>query len=133
MEPSLPAPNPEALPPVPVPPAGGAEVAPNVAPEASHEAIRPAPLAPPAPPSSVAVSPAATPVNPVPDPAQAIDDTALPQIADDVDLIEKEWVDKAKKIVSSTKHDPYEQEKQVSHLQADYLMKRYNKQIKVPE
>lgn len=53
-----------------------------------------------------------------------------PVVADDVDVIEKEWVDKAKKIVSATKDDPYNQEKQVSKLQADYLMKRYGKQIK---
>lgn len=53
-----------------------------------------------------------------------------PQIADDVDVIEKEWVDKAKSIVSSTKDSPHMQEKEVSKLQADYLMKRYGKQIK---
>jgi Txe/YoeB family toxin of Txe-Axe toxin-antitoxin module len=56
-----------------------------------------------------------------------------PLIADDVDVIEKEWVDKAKKIVNATKENPYEQEKEVSKLQADYLMKRYNKQIKLSE
>lgn len=54
-----------------------------------------------------------------------------PQIADDVDVIEKEWVEKAKKIVSSSKSDPHQLEKEVSKLQADYLMKRYNKQIKL--
>lgn len=59
--------------------------------------------------------------------------TSSPAIADDVDVIEKEWVDKAKKIVSSTKTDPHKQEKQVSQLQADYLMKRYGKQIKTVE
>ncbi|MCA9308927.1 hypothetical protein KC973_00975 [Candidatus Saccharibacteria bacterium] len=59
--------------------------------------------------------------------------TSSPAIADDVDVIEKEWVDKAKKIVSTTKDDPYEQEKEVSKLQADYLMKRYGKQIKIVE
>ncbi len=56
-----------------------------------------------------------------------------PLVADDVDVIEKEWVDKAKKIVSSTKDDPHHQEKQVSVLQADYMMKRYNKKIKLAE
>lgn len=57
----------------------------------------------------------------------------MPLIADDVDVIEKEWVDKAKKIVNSTKSDPREQEKEVNKLQADYLLKRYNKQIKLTE
>ncbi len=58
---------------------------------------------------------------------------AGPAIADDVDVIEKEWVDKAKKIVSATKDDPFTQEKEVSKLQADYLMKRYGKQIKLAD
>lgn len=61
------------------------------------------------------------------------DDQSMPAIADDVDVIEKEWVDKAKKIVNSTKNDPREQEKEVSKLQADYLMKRYGKQVKIAE
>lgn len=54
-----------------------------------------------------------------------------PAIADDVDVIEKEWVDKAKSIVSSTKDNPHLQEKEVSKLQADYLMKRYGKKMKM--
>lgn len=56
-----------------------------------------------------------------------------PDLADDTDVIEKEWVDRAKKIVSATRHDPHQQEKEVSRLQADYLMKRYGKQIKLTE
>jgi hypothetical protein len=59
--------------------------------------------------------------------------STTPLIADDVDVIEKEWVDRAKKIVSATKADPHIQEKEVSKLQADYLMKRYNKKLKVNE
>jgi hypothetical protein len=54
-----------------------------------------------------------------------------PLVASDEDLIEKEWVDKAKKIVAQTKDDPYSQEKEVSRLQADYLKKRYGKEIKL--
>jgi hypothetical protein len=64
-------------------------------------------------------------------PQKQQDDT--PAIADDVDVIEKEWVEKAKKIVSSTKDDPRKQEKEVSKLQADYLKKRYGKQVKLTE
>src|SRR5687768_9885101 len=41
--------------------------------------------------------------------------------AADEDLIEKEWVDKAKRIVEETRSDPYQQEDKVSKLQADYL------------
>lgn len=57
--------------------------------------------------------------------------TSSPLVAADEDLIEKEWVDRAKKIVLQTKDDPYNQEKEVSKLQADYLKKRYGKEIKV--
>ena len=52
-------------------------------------------------------------------------------VAGDDDLIEKEWVDKAKKIIEQTRSDPYNQEKQVSKLQADYIKKRYGKDVKV--
>lgn len=59
-------------------------------------------------------------------------DTTNPSVAADEDLIEKEWVEKAKKIISETKHDPYAQEQAVTKLQADYLNKRYGKVIKLP-
>jgi hypothetical protein len=57
---------------------------------------------------------------------------ANPVAAKDEDLIEKEWVDKAKKIIQETRDDPYQQEKEISKLQADYMKKRYGKNIKVP-
>lgn len=112
--------------------AQGGETRPNTAPEQSHEGVPVAASQSPAP-----MTNNQTPVT-VPQPTQASADNnastaAAPLIADDVDVIEKEWVDKAKKIVNATKDDPYTQEKEVSKLQADYLMKRYNKQIKLPE
>jgi hypothetical protein len=55
------------------------------------------------------------------------DDT--PVAASDDDLIEKEWVDKAKKIIMQTKDDPYRREREVNKLQADYLRKRYGKEL----
>lgn len=55
-----------------------------------------------------------------------------PTTAADEDLIEKEWVEKAKKVIADTKHDPYLQEQEVSKLQADYLKKRYGKVVNVP-
>ena len=61
------------------------------------------------------------------------DDGTMPMIADDADLIEKEWVLKAKEIVARTRHDPYEQNKQVESFKADYMKKRYNKDIKLTE
>ncbi len=58
---------------------------------------------------------------------------AMPQIADDADLIEKEWILKAKEIVARTKNDPYAQNKEVELMKADYMKKRYNKDIKITE
>lgn len=56
-----------------------------------------------------------------------------PTIADDNDLIEKEWVNRAKLIIAKTKDDPREQSKQLHKYKADYIKKRYNKDIKVSE
>ena len=67
------------------------------------------------------------------DDASPVHDNSNPPVAADEDLIEKEWVEKAKKIISDTKHDPYSQEQAVRRLQADYLSKRYGKVIKVPK
>ena len=60
-------------------------------------------------------------------------DTNLPDAADDSDLIEKEWVDKAKKIIDQTRDNPYEQSKEITVFKADYMKKRYNKSIKLSE
>jgi hypothetical protein len=56
---------------------------------------------------------------------------ALPHIADDADLIEKEWVEKAKEIVARTSNDPFMQNIEMNKVKADYIKKRYNKDIKV--
>ena len=53
--------------------------------------------------------------------------------ADDSDLIEKEWVNKAKQIVERTREDPREQSKELTVFKADYMQKRYNKTIKLSE
>lgn len=83
--------------------------------------VQATPVAPPlpviAPPAS---GQAVTPVN------------TNPAVAADDDLIEKEWVEKAKKVIAETKHDPHLQEAEVSKLQADYLQKRYGKTVKLP-
>lgn len=52
-----------------------------------------------------------------------------PLVANDDDLIEKEWVDQAKRIIVQTKDDPYRREQEVSKLQADYLRKRYGREL----
>jgi len=55
----------------------------------------------------------------------------IPPEAEDSDLIEKEWVERAKQIVAHTTHDPHEQQKALSLMKADYMKKRYNRDIKV--
>jgi len=54
-----------------------------------------------------------------------------PLIAADEDVIEKEWVDKAKKILQETKDDPHARTTRVNELQRDYLKKRYGKDLGV--
>ena len=95
----------------------------------------PAGSAPPAqPPASQSIDPQAVPLDPHAAPPTGVRGVAItPQIADDSDLIEKEWVDKAKHIVEHTKHDPYRQNKEMTNMKADYLKKRYNKDIKLSE
>jgi hypothetical protein len=56
-----------------------------------------------------------------------------PAVAGDEDVIEKEWVDKAKKIILETKDDPYGRSNRVNELQKDYLRKRYNKELGASE
>lgn len=86
----------------------------------------------------VAMQPAAPalpplpPVTPMQTAVQPVADNSTPTSASDEDLIEKEWVEKAKKVVADTKHDPYLQGQEVSKLQADYLKKRYGKVVSMP-
>ena len=109
---------------------GTPEKAPEAKPErkeASPEQARPAQgisLPPVQPPP---VAPAPTPVAP----AKDGDDAQTPLIADDVDVIEMEWVNQAKKVIKETQDDPHAQEAAVEKLQRDYLKKRFGKDIKV--
>lgn len=78
------------------------------------------------------------PPTPISQPAVGSDGSLSSQvssalIADDADLIEKEWVLKAKAIVAQTAHDPNSQTKEVVKIKAEYLKKRYNKQLKQDE
>ena len=75
-----------------------------------------------------------TPITAPPQPVSTAGDTAqtsviLPTVANDDDLIEKEWVDKAKKVLAETRDDPYLREQEVNRLQADYLLKRYGREL----
>mgnify|MGYP006344545953 CR=1 FL=1 len=54
---------------------------------------------------------------------------ATPLVAADEDLIEKEWVERAKSIIQQTKDDPHARTQQVNELQRGYLEKRFGRVI----
>lgn len=129
--PSVPSPEQRGIPYVPTP-----EQAPR--PQESREQLSGRAAGDGAPaqalPTPMAPQPVA-PAAPADDQVAAIDHPANdnPLAADDVDVIEKEWVDRAKKILQDTKDDPYQKEHEVSRLQADYLQKRFGVQVKLPQ
>ena len=146
MEPNLPAPgggpSPEAGPSLP-----NIETTPDQKPEGQFE-VAPAPAAPEvekpagegANQNQGMVMPAPMPQPIAPPVTQPADDdhqkttvVDAPEIASDVDVIEKEWVDKAKEIVNESRDDPHRQNHNVSVLKADYMKKRYGKDIKIPD
>lgn len=128
----LPAPSgSEATPVVPA-----AENAPMPAEQASKQAELPGTSLPAVPATSAAPDPG-TAMAPITDPTPAVSASALgdvsPVMADDVDLIEKEWVDKAKAIVNRTREDPHQQNKQLNEFKADYMKKRYGKEVRLTD
>lgn len=95
------------------------------------------------PPASPSQTPVATPTS-APEPAVSLDPASgpvvaspaavspagsTPTVAADVDVIEKEWVDKADEIIKKTAGDPHAEEEAVEALQVDYLKKRYGKDV----
>lgn len=77
---------------------------------------------------------------PLPMPAVASQTQAAPstssqtagfQVADDKDVIEPEWVHKAKMIVAQTIEDPYKRSEELTVFKANYMQKRYNKTVKL--
>lgn len=113
----------------------GSEVNPEFLPPVSNDNPSPAAQAQAAVqaqmPPSVAGAQAPVAQQPVQAPqAQALTN---PDLAEDVDLIEKEWVNKAKAIVNHTKDDPRRQNTELNKMKADYIKKRYNKDIQVSE
>ena len=58
---------------------------------------------------------------------------SLPQEANDVDLIEKEWVTHLKHIVDTYSDNPFRLQQEISMAKADYMKKRYSRDIKVRE
>jgi hypothetical protein len=95
--------------------------APGVAPASIANPTAPLP-AMPVDPMLAAAAPGVSP----PPASDALD-------ADDGDVIEKAWVLKAKSIVEQTRDDPYRQNKEINRIKADYIKKRYNKDVKLSE
>jgi hypothetical protein len=54
-------------------------------------------------------------------------------VAADSDHIEREWIDKVKDVVARTHEDPHLQKEQMSRVKAEYIQKRFNKQVKTDE
>ncbi len=79
--------------------------------------------------SSVAAIPTVATPAPADDSAASTPATA---IADDADVIEKEWVDKAKRIVAETRGDPHKKSQELTGLKREYIETRFGKVIKVP-
>ena len=114
---------------------GGVEYHPETAPHgveikrSTEQSIAPIEQQPIAPPTTLPPVAPTAPVTSDNSTLPAADDSGTPLIAADEDLIEKEWVDKLKSIISLTKDDPYERAKVIAQLQADYLRKRYNRTL----
>ena len=54
-----------------------------------------------------------------------------PTVASDGRRLEKEWITKIKQIIATTRHDPYMQSQGIKISKANYIKKRYNKDIKL--
>ncbi len=54
-----------------------------------------------------------------------------PQTARDADLIEKEWVVRAKAIAEQARLDPFTQAQELHKLRAEYMKSRYDKTLEV--
>ncbi len=73
---------------------------------------------------------AATIQSQAPSSGQAQNQPTSPAVADDLDVIEKAWVDRAKQIIKDTRDNPRAQEEQFEQLQIEYHKKRYGRDIK---
>lgn len=100
--------------------------------ERGYEQLEQHAEAAPVVPATALPAPVTAPTPPVPvqdNTAVVSPGTTMPLVANDDDLIEREWVKKAKEIIIETKDDPYRREQEVGKLQVDYLRKRYGKEL----
>lgn len=90
-----------------------------------------------APPPALPAIPDDIPAADTPVIAAPADDTAVApptaHPAQDSDRIEPVWVERTKDIIAKTHDDPYLQKDQMSRVKAEYIAKRFGKQIKTEE
>lgn len=91
-------------------------------PQALNTAVLPLPADIPA------AAPVTIPSEPAQDDAKKTADDKT-QYAHDSNRIEKQWIDRAKKVISQTRDDPHTQKSQMSKVKAEYIQKRFNKTI----
>ena len=121
----------------PIPQMESYEVPPNFASPEALQTISPerveqrsaVELAPPPPPAAPPLQQVAMPTVQPPVDNATTSPVANPTAANDDDVIEKEWVDRAKQVILQTKDNPYAREKAIGELQRDYLSKRYGRQV----
>lgn len=123
--------GPEAIP--QLPPLQSPETAPLAGGERFEQAAEAGARVSDAASASATAATIAAPVAPVQAPPTTQASSGTPLVAADEDLIEKEWVDKAKEIIGQTQGDPHTRSQKVSELQRDYLQKRYGKVIGASE
>ncbi|MGH7192212.1 MAG: hypothetical protein ACREJM_01620 [Candidatus Saccharimonadales bacterium] len=94
--------------------------------------------APPAPPSPLPPMKLPEPPGqsgpaggPAGDAGVAMAQSLASKVVDDGDVIEKEWVNKARQIVEAYRNDPYKQSEELTILRANYMQRRYDKTIKL--
>jgi hypothetical protein len=128
-------PNLEQVPQLPTPETGdkGQEHAVEAPPAAPEQVGKQAPQpALPAVPDDIPV--ADQPIIAMPPQDLATSGPADPRaVAQDKDRMEQEWVNKAKSIIAQTQDDPYMQKHEMSRVKAEYIQKRFGKQIKTDE
>lgn len=66
-------------------------------------------------------------------PAVPISSATADLPASDIDLIEKQWINRTKMVIAKTHDDPHLQKSEMSKVKADYIQKRFKKTIKTDE
>lgn len=47
--------------------------------------------------------------------------------------LEASWITRIKRVIQVTRDDPYEQSQQIARLRAEYMYRRFQKTVKLPE